>query len=73
MCFGDEKKHATEAKIGDEALDESEATYKWEGEVSVVDIWSFFFRFYSPELASWLASKLEEAKVFFRDENVVRR
>jgi hypothetical protein len=52
VCFGDEKKHVTEAKIGDEALDESEATYKWEGEVSVVDIWSFFFRFHSSELTN---------------------
>ncbi len=52
MCFGDEKKHVTEAKIGDEALDENEATYKWEGEVSVVDIWSFFFRFHSSELTN---------------------
>jgi hypothetical protein len=38
VCFGDEKKRATEAKIGDETFDESEATYKWEGEVFVVDI-----------------------------------
>jgi len=28
VCFGDEKKRATEAKIGDEALDKSEATDK---------------------------------------------
>jgi len=52
MWFGDEKKRASKVKIGDEALDESGATYKWKGEVSVVDIWSFFFHFHSPKLAS---------------------
>jgi hypothetical protein len=52
MCFGDEKKRATKVKIGDKALNESGATYKWEGEMSVVDIWSFFFHFHSLELAS---------------------
>jgi hypothetical protein len=39
-------------KIGDEALNESGATYKWKGEVFVIDIWSFFFRFHSQELTS---------------------
>jgi len=52
VCFGDEKKRVTKAKIGDEVLDESGVTYKWGGEVSVIDIWSFFFSFHSPELAS---------------------
>jgi len=28
VCFGDEKNRATEAKIGDEALNENGATYK---------------------------------------------
>jgi hypothetical protein len=38
MYFGNEKKRATEVKIGDKAFDKSGATYKWEGEVFVVDI-----------------------------------
>jgi hypothetical protein len=52
MCFGNEKKRATEVKIGDKTLNKSGATYKWEGEVFVVDIWSFFFYFHSLKLAS---------------------